>query len=59
MRTNEIGKGHAQFRPVNSLQHIVAVHDEKKHQCSICDKSYSQKGHLSHHMRKEHNVDYA
>ena len=43
-----------------SLQrHIESVHEEKKHECSICDKKYSQKGHLTDHMKKEHKDDYA
>jgi len=40
---------------MNLKQHIDSIHDGKKpHKCSICDQSFSQKGHLKEHTDSVH-----
>ena len=35
-------------------RHKSSTHKDERHQCSFCEKSYSQKGLLTDHIKKEH-----
>jgi len=38
----------------NLKTHIASVHDETCHQCNECTKSYTTRGHLQQHIKKQH-----
>ena len=43
------------FAKLNFENTHASVHDEIRHQCSQCTKSYSRRGYLQQHIKKQHS----